>query len=101
MDRKSPGEHRWDHYSGLAAGVNDETRKLRGFTVALIRNFRDGIGAARSDRVVYAAMLEPVIRDDLDKKAPPAICLLNPLKVTLSNFEAGYIGPLSMGYAKV
>ena len=88
--------------SGLVSGWDDPRMptlagmRRRGFTAASIRNFCESIGVARSDSVVDVAMLEHAIRDDLDKKAPRAMCVLNPLKVTLSNFEAGYIEPLSM-----
>ena len=33
-------------------------------------------------------MLEFAIRDDLDKQAPRAMCVLAPLKVTITNFDA-------------
>ena len=70
--------------------------RRRGFTPASIRNFCESIGVARSDSVVDMAMLEHAIRDDLDKVAPRAMWVLNPLKVTLSNIEAGHVESLSM-----
>jgi glutaminyl-tRNA synthetase len=44
------------------------------------------IGVTRSDGVVDVAMLEFAIRDDLDKNAPRAMCVLNPLKIVITNF---------------
>ena len=70
--------------------------RRRGFTPASIGNFCGSIGVARSDSVVDMAMLEHAIRDDLDKTAPRAMCVLNPLRVTLSNIEAGHVESLSM-----
>jgi len=40
----------------------------------------------KSDGVVDVGMLEHAIRDDLDKNAPRAMCVLNPLKVVLTNY---------------
>ncbi len=57
-----------------------------GYTPAAIRKFCEMIGVTRSDGVVDVAMLEHAIRDDLDKNAPRAMCVLRPLKVVLSNY---------------
>jgi glutaminyl-tRNA synthetase len=62
--------------------------RRRGYTPAAIRNFCDVIGVTRSESVVDVGMLEFCIRDDLDKQAPRAMCVLNPLKVTVTNFPA-------------
>ncbi len=70
--------------------------RRRGFTAASIRNFCESIGVGRSDSVVDMGMLEHAIRDDLDKQAPRAMCVMTPLKVVLSNIEAGHVEPLSM-----
>jgi glutaminyl-tRNA synthetase len=63
--------------------------RRRGFTAASIRNFCDMIGVARNDSVVDVGMLEYAIRDDLDKNAPRAMCVINPLKVVLTNYDEG------------
>jgi glutaminyl-tRNA synthetase len=60
--------------------------RRRGFTPASIRNFCDRVGISRSESVVDVGMLEHSIRDDLDKIAPRAMCVLRPLKVTISNY---------------
>ena len=62
--------------------------RRRGFSPASIRNFCESVGVARSDSVVDMAMLEHAIRDDLDKNAPRAMCVMNPLKVVLTELEA-------------
>jgi glutaminyl-tRNA synthetase len=62
--------------------------RRRGYTPASIRAFCDAIGVTRSESVVDVGMLEFSIRDDLDKQAPRAMCVLAPLKVTLTNFDA-------------
>ncbi|TVZ39140.1 glutaminyl-tRNA synthetase [Alteromonadaceae bacterium 2753L.S.0a.02] len=62
--------------------------RRRGYTPASLRKFCDMIGVTKSDGVVEVAMLEHAIRDDLDKNAPRAMCVLRPLKVVLSNYDA-------------
>ncbi|MBY4675089.1 glutamine--tRNA ligase/YqeY domain fusion protein [Marinobacterium arenosum] len=63
--------------------------RRRGYTPTSIRNFCDSIGVTRSYGVVDMGMLEAAIRDDLDKHAPRAMCVLKPLKVTITNFPEG------------
>ncbi|HSB95125.1 MAG TPA: glutamine--tRNA ligase/YqeY domain fusion protein [Spongiibacteraceae bacterium] len=60
--------------------------RRRGYTASALRTFCDMIGVARSEGVVDVAMLEHAIRDDLDKNAPRAMSVLNPLKVIITNF---------------
>lgn len=60
--------------------------RRRGFTPQSLRNFCDMIGVTRSEGIVDVAMLEFAIRDDLDKNAPRAMCVLDPLKVVITNF---------------
>jgi glutaminyl-tRNA synthetase len=62
--------------------------RRRGYTPASIRTFCDLVGVTRSEGVVDVGMLEFAIRDDLDKQAPRAMCVLAPLKVTITNFDA-------------
>lgn len=62
--------------------------RRRGYTPAAIRHFCDMIGVARSESVVDVSMLEFAIRDDLDKHAPRAMCVLHPVKVIITNYEA-------------
>ncbi len=68
--------------------------RRRGFTPSAIRNFCDMIGVTRSEGVVDVAMLEFAIRDDLDKNAPRALCVLDPLKVVITNFPDGQVEQL-------
>lgn len=60
--------------------------RRRGYTPASIRKFCEMIGVTRSDGVVDTGMLEHAIRDDLDKNAPRAMCVTQPLKVVLTNY---------------
>lgn len=70
--------------------------RRRGFTPASLRNFCERIGVTRSDGVVDVGMLEFCVRDDLDKNAPRAMCVLRPLKVTLINYPADKLEILAL-----
>lgn len=61
--------------------------RRRGYTPVSIRNFCEMIGVTKSEGVVDVSMLEFSIRDDLDKHAPRAMCVMNPLKVVIENWN--------------
>ncbi|MDX9874538.1 MAG: glutamine--tRNA ligase/YqeY domain fusion protein [Spongiibacteraceae bacterium] len=69
--------------------------RRRGYTPASLRNFCDMIGVSRAEGVVDVAMLEFAIRDDLDKNAPRAMCVLNPLKVVITNYPERQVEQLT------
>jgi glutaminyl-tRNA synthetase len=60
--------------------------RRRGYPARALRTFCDMIGVTRSESVVDVAMLEFAIRDDLDKNAPRAMAVLDPLKVVITNY---------------
>jgi glutaminyl-tRNA synthetase len=60
--------------------------RRRGYTSASIRKFCELIGVTRSDSVVDVGMLYHALRSDLEENAPRAMCVLNPIKVTLTNY---------------
>lgn len=62
--------------------------RRRGYTPASIRNFCDMIGVTRSNSIVDMSMLEAAIREDLES-APRAMCVIDPIKLTLTNYEEG------------
>jgi glutaminyl-tRNA synthetase len=61
--------------------------RRRGLTPAALRDFVERTGVSRSESVVDLGVLEFCIRDDLDKNAPRAMCVLRPLKIVLRNFD--------------
>ena len=63
--------------------------RRRGYTPASIRNFCEMIGVTKSEGIVDVGMLEFAIRDDLDKNAPRAMCVINPVKVVIENYPEG------------
>ena len=61
--------------------------KRRGYTKESILNFCDQIGIAKANSMVDVAQLEFCIRDDLNQKVPRVLCVMDPLKVTIENYE--------------
>jgi len=61
--------------------------KRRGYTPESILNFCDSIGVAKANSMVDVAQLEFAIRDDLNHKVPRVLCVLDPLKVTITNYD--------------
>ena len=61
--------------------------RRRGYTPESILTFCEQIGIAKANSVVDVAQLEFCIRDDLNKKVPRVLCVLDPLKVTIENYE--------------
>ncbi len=61
--------------------------KRRGYTPESILNFCDQIGIAKANSTVDVSQLEFCIRDDLNQKVPRVMCVLDPLKVTIENYE--------------
>ncbi|MCX6000885.1 MAG: glutamine--tRNA ligase/YqeY domain fusion protein, partial [Chloroflexi bacterium] len=60
--------------------------RRRGYTPESIRDFSDRIGVAKTDSTVDITLLEHCIRDDLNKKAPRVMAVLNPLRVVIDNY---------------
>ena len=61
--------------------------RRRGYPAAAIRHFCEEVGTSRSDSIVDVAMLESAVRDRLNKMAPRAMCVLRPLRLTLTNLS--------------
>lgn len=61
--------------------------RRRGYTPESILNFCDQIGIAKANSTVDVSQLEFCIRDDLNTKVPRVMTVLDPLKVTIENYE--------------
>lgn len=60
--------------------------RRRGFTPKAINDFCEMAGVTKVEGVVDLGMLEFAIREDLNNISPRAMCVLRPLKVTLTNY---------------
>ncbi len=63
--------------------------RRRGYTPEAIRDFCERIGVAKADSIVDIALLEHCVRDDLNKRAPRVMAVLNPVKVVITNYPEG------------
>jgi glutaminyl-tRNA synthetase len=68
--------------------------RRRGYTAEAIKNFCDRIGIAKRNSTVDMALLEHCIRDDLNKRAPRYMAVLNPLKVVIDNYPGNKVEEL-------
>ena len=65
--------------------------RRRGYTSAAVRDFIDRVGVSKADSVVDVRLLEYCVRNDLNETAPRAMAVLDPVKVVLTNYEAGKV----------
>ncbi|SFW97955.1 glutamine--tRNA ligase/YqeY domain fusion protein [Marinospirillum alkaliphilum] len=69
--------------------------RRRGYTPKSLRDFCDMIGVTRSGGVVDINMLYFALRNDLEHSARRAMVVLNPIKVVITNWEAGRVENLT------
>ncbi len=62
--------------------------RRRGYTPTAIKNFAEAIGVTKKDSIIALSTLEHYIREDLNEKAPRAMCVVDPIKVVIENYEA-------------
>jgi glutaminyl-tRNA synthetase len=84
--------------------------RRRGYMPEAIKDFCERIGVAKRDSTVDVALLEFSIRNDLNKRAPRVMAVLNPLRVVIDNYPENQVEELdavnnpedpSMGSRKV
>ena len=72
--------------------------RRRGYSPVAIRNLAERVGVARVNSRVEFELLEHCVRDDLNYRAPRVLCVLRPLKVTLTNYPVGHVEELDASY---
>ncbi len=60
--------------------------RRRGYTPESIRAFCDQIGIAKRNSTVDVAQLEHAVREDLNRTAPRAMAVLDPIRVVIENY---------------
>jgi glutaminyl-tRNA synthetase len=66
--------------------------RRRGYTADAINNFCEAIGVTRSDTVMIEySVLEEHVRDNLNEHAVRAMAVVDPIKVTIANWDKGAI----------
>lgn len=63
--------------------------RRRGATPEAIIAFCEGVGVTKSNSIIDMVRLENAMREDLNKRAPRRMCVLRPLKVTITNWADG------------
>ena len=77
---------------GIVSGWDDPRMptivgmRRRGYTPEAIRTFCDRIGVAKRENIVDVALLEHAVREDLNKRAPRTMGVLNPLPLVIENY---------------
>jgi glutaminyl-tRNA synthetase len=85
---------------GIVSGWDDPRMptlsgvRRRGYTPEAIRSFCDAIGVAKANSVLDISLLEHFVRQDLNKRAPRVMAVLNPLKVVIENYPPDLVEEL-------
>ena len=80
---------------GMVSGWDDPRMptlcglRRRGYTPKSIRNFCERIGVSKVDSTVDWAFLESCLRDDLNESAQRVMAVLDPVKLTITNYPEG------------
>jgi glutaminyl-tRNA synthetase len=81
--------------TGLVTGWDDPRMptlrgmRRRGYTPEAIRAFIDHVGVTRRETTAEVELLDALLRDDLNKRSPRVLGVLNPLKVVITNYPKG------------
>jgi glutaminyl-tRNA synthetase len=87
--------------TGLVNGWDDPRMptiagmRRRGFTPEAIREFADRIGVAKANSMVDDALLLFCLREDLNRRTLRRMAVLDPLKLTITNYPEGTVEELS------
>ena len=80
---------------GLVSGWDDPRMptisglRRRGYTPDSIKEFCERIGIAKRENLIELGLLEFCIREDLNKQATRVMAVLDPIKLIITNYEAG------------
>lgn len=81
--------------SGVVSGWDDPRMptisglRRRGYTPESIRNFAESIGIGKRENLIDVSHLEYNIREDLNKKVPRIMVVLDPVKLVITNYPEG------------
>ena len=65
--------------------------RRRGYTPDSIKNFVNSIGYTKVEALNDVSLLEFAVREDLNKKAPRVMAVLDPVKVIITNYPEGKV----------
>ena len=70
--------------------------RRRGYTPTALRDFCRRIGVTKSDNNVELALLQSVIREDLEDTAPRVMGVVNPIKLVIENYALDKVEMLTV-----
>lgn len=65
--------------------------RRRGITPTAVKRFIDRIGVSKVESRIDIALLEHVLREELNQTAPRVMAVLDPLKITIENYPEGEV----------
>jgi glutaminyl-tRNA synthetase len=68
--------------------------RRRGYSPEVIRKFLDAVGVAKRNNLVDIALLEFLVRDELNLKAQRVMGILHPLIIVIDNYPVGQVEEL-------
>ncbi len=86
---------------GLVSGWDDPRMptvsgmRRRGYTTESLRSFCAAVGVAKRYKTIDIAMLEHAVREDLNKRAPRVMAVLDPLRVVIDNYPEDQVEELT------
>lgn len=63
--------------------------RRRGYTPEALRQFCERIGISKSPNIIDLGLLEFCVREDLEKKAKRVLGVVNPIKLTITDYPEG------------
>ncbi len=72
--------------------------RRRGVTPEAIRQFCETVGVARKDARTELAVYEHAVRNDLNMRVPRVLCVVNPVKVVITNYPEDQVDELEASY---
>ena len=70
--------------------------RRRGYTPTAIRKFCFRLGVTKRETIIDMTMLEDCLREDLNMSANRVMCVLNPLKVIITNYPGEQMESISV-----
>jgi glutaminyl-tRNA synthetase len=90
--------------SGKVSGWDDPRMptlaglRRRGYTPSALRAFCDRVGVAKNNSTVDFALLEHVLREDLNLASPRVLAVLRPLRVVIDTWSEGQVEEIDAPY---
>jgi len=68
--------------------------RRRGYPAGAVRSFIEQVGVAKNENMIDIALLEHVVREELNRTSPRVMGVLNPVKVVIDNYPEDQVEEL-------